>query len=208
MRATTLAVIAVLTAAAALAGNLLPNDPGASVRDWAIGPSSAAALPDADDEPTVVPGPMRAADGGVLPALPAARRAPPPPRAEPAVKPPPRAVLAWEGRFRPSRPQDADAGAGRALVRLPARELSFADFTVADLPDLEVWLVAADRVASADDALGAKRVSLGRLKKPRGNQTYRLPPEIDVSVYRSVIVWSRRERAPHVTALLVPQRTP
>jgi hypothetical protein len=210
MRAISLSIVAVLTAAAALGLNGLATDPS-WLGDLRIGTSSAAALPDGDDD--VVPGPLRVAPSTVEPtaARPAARRAAPPPPPKPAAvrseAKPTRAVGGYEGRFRANRPDEEITAAARASVRLPERQLVFENFSVTDRPDLEVWLVAADRIVTAEDALGAKRVSLGRLKKPVGNQTYRLPPEIDVSIYRSVIVWSRHERFPRLTALLQPRTT-
>ncbi len=210
MRAITLSVIAGLTTVVALTTAGLVSDP-ARLRDLGIGSSSAAALPETADED--VPGPLRPT--GTIPApaaaAPGRRAAPPPPPPRPADvrgQPRERGIVGWEGRFRAGRSGETESADARALVRLPARELVFENFAIADRPDLEVWLVAADRVASADDALSAKRVSLGRLKKPAGNQTYRLPQELDVAVYRHVVVWSRRERSPRLAALLQPRRGP
>jgi hypothetical protein len=210
MRAITLSVIAGLTTAVALTAAGLVSDP-ARLRDLGIGPSSAAALPDPADEdvpgplrPTgTVPGPAQATPGRRTPAP-----TPPPRPADIKTQSRERAIVGWEGRFRAGRSGETESAEARALVRLPGRELVFENFAVADRPDLEVWLVAADRVTTADDALSAKRVSLGRLKKPAGNQTYRLPQELDVAVYRHVVVWSRRDRSPRLAALLQPRRGP
>lgn len=209
MRAITLSVIAGLTAAASLTAAGLVVDP-AWLRDLGIGASSAAALPDVGDDE--VPGPLRPAGGSTSPVqIPAVRRGQPsPPQRPENLRPAPtqRVIVGWEGRFRAGESGESESPEARALVRLPARELVFENFAVADRPDLEVWLVAADRVKTADDALSAKRVSLGRLKKPVGNQTYRLPQELDVAVYRNVVVWSRRDRSPRLAALLQPRRAP
>jgi hypothetical protein len=65
--------------------------------------------------------------------------------------------------------------------------------------------VAADRLGRGEDLSDTKRVSLGRLKKAEGDQTYRMPPEIDLRVYRTVVVWSRRERSARAHAPLALQ---
>jgi hypothetical protein len=108
-----------------------------------------------------------------------------------------------DGGFRPGAP--GEKAAGRAVARLAAAELRLEKLAVTPGRDLEVWLVAVDHLAAGDDLTDTKRVSLGRLKRAEGDQTYRLPPEIDLRVYRSVVVWSRRERAARAYATLAPQ---
>ncbi len=96
---------------------------------------------------------------------------------------------------------------GRVTADPGARQLKFADFQVPDRPDLEVWLTAAEPSAPASIQMESKHVSLGRLRKPRGDQTYKIPPELDLSVYRTVLVWSRHTRSADAFARLVPSRT-
>ena len=85
-----------------------------------------------------------------------------------------------------------------------ARELKLEDFQVSEVPDLEILLVAGDRIAKPDDVLTSKRVSLGRLKKIVGRQIYRMPAEVDPSTYRSVVIWSKRRKIVVASARLEP----
>lgn len=163
------------------------------------------------DPPPPVPGPQRPiGDLPPLPEPPPERRRPPAPSVEPrpparteapaAASPLPEAV---EGAFRPGA--RGEKAGGRALARLGGGELRLEKLSVTPGRDLELWLVTVDRIGERDDLGDAKHVSLGRLKKAEGDQTYRLPPEIDLRVYRTAVVWSRRERSARAFALLVPQ---
>ncbi len=163
-----------------------------------------------DVAPTPVPGPMRPIVATPPTPIPAPiterRKARPPSQVTAAVDPaatplPPSSVL--EGVFRPGA--TGEKAEGRVIVRLTANELRLEDLAVTPGRDLELWLVAVDRLGDGADLTDTKRVSLGRLKKAQGNQAYRLPPEIDLRVYRMVVVWSRRERAARAGALLVAQ---
>lgn len=109
-----------------------------------------------------------------------------------------------EGVFRPGAP--GEKASGRALARPAKKELRLEKLAVTPGRDLELWLVAVDRVGNGEDLSDTKHVSLGRLKKAEGDQSYRLPPEIDLRVYRQVVVWSRRERSARAAAVLGPQR--
>lgn len=161
-----------------------------------------------------VPGPQRPV--GELPPIPSEpvqavdRKAPrpvvaaPEPQRAATVAPPPLAPPAvLEGAFRPGA--TGEKAAGRALARPFAGELRLEKLAVTPGRDLEVWLVAVDRLGDGDDFTDTKHVSLGKLKKTEGDQSYRLPLEIDLSVYRAVVVWSRHERSARAGAILVPQ---
>ncbi len=90
---------------------------------------------------------------------------------------------------------DADAvhrGKGTATIyegTAGQRTLRFTDFEVTNGPDLEVWLVAADSVASNADVTGNAWVALGQLKGNIGDQNYDIPADVDLSKYRSVVIW-------------------
>ena len=90
---------------------------------------------------------------------------------------------------------DADAvhrGKGTATVYEGTggqRTLRFTDFEVTNGPDLEVWLVAADTVTSNADVTGSEWVALGQLKGNIGDQNYDIPADVDLSKYRSVVIW-------------------
>jgi hypothetical protein len=58
-------------------------------------------------------------------------------------------------------------------------------------PDLRVYL---SEVPAADDphAYGDRFVDLGELKANKGNQNYAVPPGVDASRFKSVVIWCRR----------------
>ena len=188
-------------------------------------PSTAAP---ADD----VPGPLRATQPP-LPVVAAPvdkpqptkpQRVPPPPppkRGQPTAQTQSGRPITWSATLQPvARPGDAKRGPakssgdprnggdvkGRITADVTARQLKFNDFQVPDRPDLEVWLTAADPTAPAATLMESKHVSLGRLRKPRGDQTYKIPTELDLSVYRTLLVWSRHTRSADAFARLVPGR--
>jgi len=162
-----------------------------------------------------VPGPLRpVAAPPVAPAPePADRRKPRPEAAVPPPVAPPEPVapaplpptVVLEGAFRPGA--RGEKAAGRAIARLATHDLRLEKLAVTAGRDLEVWLVATDRLGNGEDFGDTKHVSLGKLKKAEGDQSYRFPPELDLRVYRMVVVWSRRERSARAGALLVLQPT-
>ena len=170
----------------------------------------APARAQSSEPPAPVPGPLRpVVDPAPAFDPPATRRPalaqppePPRPIAHVDAPPPPMAEV-YEGAFRPGA--TGEKAGGRALARPGAKEMKLEKLAVTPGRDLELWLVAIDRIGNGEDLSDTKRVSLGRLKKPEGDQTYRLPPEIDLRVYRAVVVWSRRERSARAGALLAPQ---
>ncbi len=177
----------------------------------AAGPARGqdAALAPAMPAPSVpapsVPGPLR----GTPPPLPAAtaaeqRRPDPAPVAPPRPEQPVAPVKVWAGTLAPPTP--GGNARGKVAVDVAARELRLTDLVVDDAPGLEVILVAGDAPLTTEAVLAAKRVSLGRLRKPKGPQVYRVPAELDLTVYRAVIVWARRDKAPRALARLAPAR--
>lgn len=95
---------------------------------------------------------------------------------------------------------------GKIRLDTTTRRVEIADFAVTDAPDLEVALVAADRIDDNAALMAAKRVSLGRLKRIRSPLALKVPEAVDPAVYRTLAVWSRRDRAPRGLARLQPER--
>lgn len=176
----------------------------------AVAPGGAGAQ-EAAPPPAAVPGPLRPiAEIPPEPVVVDKRRprsitAEPQPRpvAGPIAAPPLPAATVLEGGFRPGA--SGEKAGGRAIARLAGNELKLEKLSVTPGRDLEVWLVAADRLGNGEDLTDSKRVSLGKLKRAEGDQSYRMPPEIDLRVYRNVVVWSRRERSARAYAPLAPQ---
>lgn len=154
----------------------------------------------ADDPPPPVPGPLRPLPPPDTAAVPNRR---PQALREPTM--PPRAVRAWIGRLTPLAPGELATGIVRFDVA--THQLRIDNFAVTDGPNLEIVLVAADRADTTAAVLAAKRVSLGHLRRIRPTLVLRWPAELDLGVYRTLVVWSRRDRAPRGYARLSPDRT-
>jgi hypothetical protein len=96
-----------------------------------------------------------------------------------------------EGHFRSL----AHEGSGRAVLLELAdgsRYLRFEDFEVENGPDLRVYLSTAPSDSPDDGVFNEDYVDLGGLKGNVGNQNYRVPGDVRLSRYESVIVWCRR----------------
>src|SRR5207249_4841088 len=83
---------------------------------------------------------------------------------------------------------------GRAvLIRLSdgRRYLRFENLNTSNGPDLHVYL---SEVPAGPDlhAYGERSVDLGKLKGNIGNQNYLLPGGVDLSKYRSAVIWCKR----------------
>jgi len=117
----------------------------------------------------------------------------PPASTQPAdtAPPTPQVVTLAEGSF---IPLGRYSGAGTALVLNDGSEqrfLRFEDFSTDNGPDLDVYLVNSDAMADQgtfDDDF----VDLGGLKGNIGDQNYEIPPDVDLSVYDTVVVWCVR----------------
>ena len=96
-------------------------------------------------------------------------------------------------------------GAGTATVfELPdgSRVLRLDDFNVLNGPDLHVYLVPIHPVP---DQVGAEidgSVDLGQLKGNVGSQNYPLSPDLDLSLFKSVVIWCQPFRVPFIAAAL------
>lgn len=69
--------------------------------------------------------------------------------------------------------------------------LSLQSFSTTPGPDLEVWLVKASRITTAEQVLASEYLSLGALQSPTGDQSYVVPAGMSADGYASVVVWCK-----------------
>jgi hypothetical protein len=69
-----------------------------------------------------------------------------------------------------------------------SRVVRFEDFRVTNGPDLHVLLSTHEAPRSHDD-LGSNYIDLGQLKGNVGNQNYAIPGDVDLSLYKSVVIY-------------------
>lgn len=71
------------------------------------------------------------------------------------------------------------------------RFLRFEDLATSNGPDLRVYL---SEIPASDDwhAYGERFVDLGELKGNLGNQNYEIPKDVDLSRFKSAVIWCRR----------------
>jgi hypothetical protein len=150
-------------------------------------------------EPTTMP------EEQATPVAPAPTQAgEPEPEPEPVVTeaPAPQIVTLAEGGF---IPLGRYSGEGTAVVLNDGsaqRFLRFENFSTDNGPDLRVYLTASD--ANGDSgAFDDDFVDLGVLKGNIGDQNYEIPPDVDLSVYDTVVVWCQRFSTPFTAADLV-----
>lgn len=96
-------------------------------------------------------------------------------------------------------------GNARVVTESGTRTLILSDFNVTNGPDLFVYLVAASSTENTDvkeRTSQGRFVQLAALKGNRGNQTYALPANLDVSEYPVVSIWCRRFSRNFGSALL------
>jgi hypothetical protein len=135
-----------------------------------------------------------------------AEPAPEEPSAPPASEAPfvteapaPQIVTLAQGSF---IPLGRYSGEGTAIVLNDGsdqRFVRFENFSTDNGPDLRVYLSASD--ANADsDAFDDDFVDLGVLKGNIGDQNYEIPPDVDLSVYDTVVVWCVRFSTPFTAA--------
>ncbi len=97
-------------------------------------------------------------------------------------------------------------GSGTATIYLLAdgsRILRFENFEVLNGPDLHVWFTSDDPVSSAIGVLLPDYFDLGPLKGNIGDQNYDIPTDLDISIYRSVVVWCVPFLVPFIAAPLI-----
>jgi len=102
----------------------------------------------------------------------------------------------------------AHAGEGTAGVYQLAdgsRVLRLENFQVENGPDLYVYLVPVDPVPNQSGSDIPGSVSLGNLKGNIGDQNYELPASLDLSQYKSVVIWCQAFSVPFSAAPLAAQ---
>jgi hypothetical protein len=109
------------------------------------------------------------------------------PTPEPAA---PRVIETHRGTF-VDRSHPA-SGAAIVITDGTTAFLRFEDFKTDNGPDLFVYLSAGVTSESPAGALDDDFVDLGRLKGNIGAQNYELPAGIDLTRYRTVVVWCKR----------------
>ena len=99
-------------------------------------------------------------------------------------------------------------GSGQAQVYQLAdgsRILRLQDFEVDNGPELHVYLVPIDPVPSSIGVEIPGAVDLGFLKGNIGDQNYEIPADLDLSQYKSVVIWCQPFRVPFIAAPLAAQ---
>jgi hypothetical protein len=86
-----------------------------------------------------------------------------------------------------------------------ARILRLQNFSVDNGPDLYVYLVPIDPVPNASGSDIPGYYSLGRLKGNIGDQNYEIPADLDLSQYKSVVIWCQAFAVPFAAAPLTAQ---
>lgn len=113
---------------------------------------------------------------------------PPPPLHEELTGTETRRVIAT-GTFIQADPRDPiHYGMGRVSVYQDLVQLG-ADFEVGPGPKFHVYLVPEADVQPYTRVEETMFVDLGRLKAFRGSQSYPIPDGVDLSEYRSVVIW-------------------
>jgi hypothetical protein len=80
--------------------------------------------------------------------------------------------------------------------------LRLEDFEVLNGPELHVYLTPVDPVPDSIGVELAGAIDLGLLKGNIGDQNYELPPDLDITQYKSVVIWCQPFRVPFNAAAL------
>jgi hypothetical protein len=80
--------------------------------------------------------------------------------------------------------------------------LRFTDFKVTNGPDLKVWMVKAENIERAADVTASEWLTLGPLKGNIGDQNYVLPEGMDISAFKSVVIWCEQFGVLFASAML------
>lgn len=116
---------------------------------------------------------------------------PPPPAAE-TLSETDRSQPVASGTFIHADPSDPiHWGRGRVGVYQRAVFLE-SDFEVGPGPAFHVYLVPKANIRSEEDMEGVMYIDLGGLRAFKGSQRYPIPDGLDLSNYRSVIIWCER----------------
>jgi len=111
-----------------------------------------------------------------------------------------RTVVA-EGTFIHANPSDPiHHGTGSVTVYQQALQLG-ADFEVGPGPKYHVYLVPDAAVTPDTPVDETMYVDLGRLRAFKGSQVYQIPDGLDLSAYKSVVIWCE-----HFSVLISPAK--
>lgn len=108
----------------------------------------------------------------------------------------PQIVLERRGEFSGLGRYDAEGVATVLGDGSGQRFLRFEQFATDNGPDLNVYLVNSSVEGTTDV------IDLGDLSGNIGDQNYEIPPEVDLDVYDTVVIWCVRFSAPFGEALL------
>lgn len=153
--------------------------------DEALPPAAAPAGPAPAATASAVVAPADVTPADVTP-VPTAASVPGPARANSA---PPVFTPVRGGAFRGL--EHPGSGTATLLPVGSAYVVRLEDLAVENGPDLYVYLSPATSDSKAA-AFDAGHLSLGKLKGNKGNQNYAVPTGVDLSKYKSVVVWCRR----------------
>lgn len=84
---------------------------------------------------------------------------------------------------------------GRLVLRLD-------DFFVSINSDLEIWLSEAEHPTTTPEAAAAPHVQVSFLKATTGAMNYELPEGIDLSRFRSIVIWCELTKNAYAAAIL------
>lgn len=114
---------------------------------------------------------------------------PPPPAVEQLTEIDRRGRVVAEGTFIHANKSDpVHWGKGSVTVRQDSVFLD-EDFEVGPGPKYHVYLVPKGMIRASSDLKGEQFVDLGRLRAFTGSQRYAIPAGVDLSKYKSVIIW-------------------
>ncbi|MEQ9619009.1 MAG: DM13 domain-containing protein [Deltaproteobacteria bacterium] len=85
------------------------------------------------------------------------------------------------------------------------RVLRFTDFAVSNGPDVHVYLVSAEDPKDSKEVKESDIYELGSIKGNVGNQNYGLGPDVELSKYKSVVIWCKRFGVNFAVATLKPE---
>ncbi|MFP5375661.1 MAG: DM13 domain-containing protein, partial [Acidimicrobiia bacterium] len=96
---------------------------------------------------------------------------------------------------------------GRGTARIVAlpdgrRVLRLEEFFVSMNSDLEIWFSEHPHPTSTPEAASAPHRQLAFLKATAGSMTYELPADLDVSRYRSIVIWCELTSNAYAAAVL------
>lgn len=86
-------------------------------------------------------------------------------------------------------------GTAKIVTQDNARTLVLGDFDVSNGPDLFIYLVEASSTQNTEvkeRTAQGRFIQIAALKGNRGNQTYVLPADLDLSEYPVISIWCRR----------------